>query len=63
MSQFNYSEEEMLVAFKNVLVLAEDQADQSKIYGIMCADDIISDKSITIMKEMYDMMVEEFDIS
>lgn len=61
MSKFKYSEKEMLTAFENVLVLAEDQAEQSKIEGLVCADDVISDKSITIMKDLYNMMKKEFD--
>lgn len=61
MSKFKYSEKEMLTAFENVLVLAEDQAEQSKIEGLTCADDVISDQSLDIMRDIYNMMKKEFE--
>lgn len=51
-----YSKEQVEAAFTNVLVLAKASAQQLKVDGQISADDILAQKSITIVEFIKDMI-------
>lgn len=51
-----YTKEAVQAAFANVIQLATDQAEQNKMHGFECADDIISEESIVIVQYVKNMI-------
>lgn len=51
-----YDKDEVLAAFRNVLILARDQADMNKMHGFEDADDFIAEKSLIIVESVRDMI-------
>lgn len=51
-----YSKQEVDDAFRNVLLLAREQADMNKIDGFEFADDFIAEKSLIIVELVHNLI-------